>query len=275
MKSILNFLVLLSGLLLANFAPAETPHEQLQQMVEQLQKSPNDNALREKIIKLAAEIKPQPTVPPEAKRPFVMAGTYQKEAKNPTDFALAITAYQDALKIAPWWGDAYYNLSVSLESAGRLDEAKGALELYLLTKPKDAEEVQNRLYALDAKKTLAAKQAVDAALLKKKEEKLRTTEGLWYGPDGANTTQIRVVIQQDGRFEAQFVTGEGSCMRNLKATATTIGWGYLSTDSRDNSCFGSEDPKTQCQLIGETTLDCQVKVTIQPRWNTSFRLNRR
>ena len=165
----LIIIFVLTFLALAASAYAQSPREQLQQMVEQLQKTPTDNALREKMIKLGAEIKPAPEVPPEAKRPFVMAGTYQKEAKKPSDFALAIAAYQDALKIAPWWGDAYYNLSVSLESAGRLDEAKDALNLYLLTKPKDAEEAQNRLYALDAKKHLAAKQAAEAAVEKAAE----------------------------------------------------------------------------------------------------------
>lgn len=127
-------------LTLTTGAYAQTSREELQQMVEQLQKSPADNALRQKIITLGAEIKPAPAILPEAKRAFVMAGTYQKEAKKPSDFSLAVDAYEDALKIAPWWGDAYYNLSFSLESAGRLDEAKAALNLYLLTKPKDAEE---------------------------------------------------------------------------------------------------------------------------------------
>lgn len=151
-----------AALVLGGIVQAQSPREQLQTMVEQLQKTPTDNSLRERIIKLGAEIKPAPALPPEAKRPFVMAVTYQKEAKKPDDFALAIAAYQDALKVAPWWGDTYYNLSVSLESAGRLDEAKHALELYLLTKPEDAEEAQNHIYALDAKKNLAAKQAAEA-----------------------------------------------------------------------------------------------------------------
>jgi tetratricopeptide (TPR) repeat protein len=164
MKSISKLIIFVfTFLALTASAYAQSPSEQLQQMVQQLQKTPTDNALREKIIKLGTEIKPAPAVPPEAKRPFVMAGTYQKEAKKPSDFALAIDAYQDVLKVAPWWGDAYYNLSVSLESAGRLGEAKIALERYLLTKPKDAEEAQNRLYALDAKKNLAVKQAAEKA----------------------------------------------------------------------------------------------------------------
>ncbi|OGS95757.1 MAG: hypothetical protein A3K04_11240 [Gallionellales bacterium RBG_16_56_9] len=52
--------------LLALFATstyAESPREQLRQMVEQLQNNPNDNALREKIIKQAQTIKPTPVVP--------------------------------------------------------------------------------------------------------------------------------------------------------------------------------------------------------------------
>lgn len=59
MKSTINFLVLMFGLLLlANVANAESPREQLKQMVEQLQKTPSDNVLREKIIKLAPTLKP-------------------------------------------------------------------------------------------------------------------------------------------------------------------------------------------------------------------------
>ena len=47
MKSTINFLVLLFGLLLLeNVANAETTRDQLKRMVEQLQQSPNDNALR-------------------------------------------------------------------------------------------------------------------------------------------------------------------------------------------------------------------------------------
>ena len=157
-------------------AHAQSPREQLNQMVGQLQKTPTDNALREKIIKLAREVKPAPAVPEEAKRAFVMGGTYQKEAKSPEDFGLAVKAFQDATSAAPWWGDAYYNLSVALESAKRYDEAKNALAHYLLTNPKDAEEAQNRLYALDAKKVLAEKQAAIAARAQEEEkERLHPT----------------------------------------------------------------------------------------------------
>jgi tetratricopeptide (TPR) repeat protein len=171
-SKLLLFVFTFLALSASTFAQEPSPREQLQQLTAQLQQTPSDTALRERIIKLALEITPAPAVPPEAKRPFVMAGTYQKEAKKPSDFALAIDAYQDALKVAPWWGDAYYNLSVSLESVSRLDEARDALRLYLLTKPNDAEEAQNRLYALDAKKTIAAKQTAEAAAEKAQEDKV-------------------------------------------------------------------------------------------------------
>jgi tetratricopeptide (TPR) repeat protein len=134
-----------------------------------------------------------------------MAGTYQKEAKKPSDFALAIDAYQDALKIAPWWGDAYYNLSVSLESAGELDKAKNALNLYLLTKPKDAEEVQNRLYALDAKKHLAAKQAAEAASEKAAKGDSRLV-GLWTNAEQGKP----VLIAGTRRFMEWTISATGS-----------------------------------------------------------------
>ena len=156
-------------------AYAQSPREQLKQLVEQLQKTPTDNALREKILRLAPDVKPAPTVPPEAKRAFVMGGTYQKEAKSPEDFALAIKAFQDATTAAPWWGDAYYNLSVALESAKRYDEAKNALTLYLLTRPKDAEQAEARLYAIDAKQNMAR-----AAAKAAEERKKNSIEGYWF-----------------------------------------------------------------------------------------------
>ncbi len=214
-------------------AHAQSPREQLTQMVEQLQKTPTDNALREKIIKLAQEVKPPQAIPPEAKRAFVMGGTYQKEAKSPEDFGLAVKAFQDATAAAPWWGDAYYNLSVALESAKRYDEAKGALTLYLLTQPKDAEQAQERLYAIDAKKVLAAKEAAaatakEAARVAAERERLRpTVEGKWSNTWGysfqvvRNGSQFSIIggnqagIKQPSTWRAQEVVADWHTIRFL------------------------------------------------------------
>ncbi|MBI1912635.1 MAG: hypothetical protein HYS21_11620 [Deltaproteobacteria bacterium] len=146
------FLVLIAG------AYAQSPREELQQMVEQLQKTPNDNALREKIIKLAITIKPSPAIPEEANRAFVKGNVFQKEAIDISGYELAISAYRGALRSAPWWGDAYFNLAIALESAGKFDEAIVSLRNYMTSVSAgstEAREAQNKIYALEAKKEMA------------------------------------------------------------------------------------------------------------------------
>jgi hypothetical protein len=80
--------------------------------------SDTDQQLREKIISLAQKTSPTPTVSEEARRHFVMGTTYMKEAKTPHDYYQAISVYKKALLIAPWFGDAYYNLGIASEASG-------------------------------------------------------------------------------------------------------------------------------------------------------------
>lgn len=139
-------------------AYAQAPREELQQMVHQLQQSPSDNALREKIVKLATIIKPAPAIPEEANRAFVKGNVFQKEAKDASGYELAISAYSEALRAAPWWGDAYFNLSIAQESAGKFEEAIASTKSYMASVPTgsaDVREAQNKIYALEAKKEMA------------------------------------------------------------------------------------------------------------------------
>ncbi len=176
MKSI-NTLILLTFtfLALAASAYAQTPREQLQQMVEQLQKTPSDNALRERIIKLGSEIKPAPVIPEEANRAFVKGNVFQKEAKDASGYELAISAYREALRSAPWWGDAYYNLAVALESARQFGVAIASIKLYMASVQAgsaEAREAQNRMYAIEAKNELANIPQARAATEREKDEAL-------------------------------------------------------------------------------------------------------
>ena len=71
MKPIRQIIILALALtLVTTLASAQETNssEQLTQWVGQLQKSPTDRALREKIIKLALESQPAPAVPPPVKR---------------------------------------------------------------------------------------------------------------------------------------------------------------------------------------------------------------
>lgn len=148
----------LTLLTLAASANAQSPREQLQQMVEQLQKTPTDATLRGRIITLGSEIKPAPAIPEEARRSFVEGVTIVKVAKEMGSQKLAIKSFDEALRIAPWWGDAYYNLAVTQELTGQLDEAERTLKLFLLSNPSesDARDAQDRVYAIAARRKLAA-----------------------------------------------------------------------------------------------------------------------
>ncbi len=137
---------------------AQSPREELQQMVEQLQKTPNDNALRTQIIKLAQDVKPAPTIPEEAREPFVMGATVLKRANDPAGVSKAVDLFTQAITIAPWFADAYYNRAVAREAAGQFDQAIEDLKLYLEFNLSDAErrEAQDKIYALKADTQLAS-----------------------------------------------------------------------------------------------------------------------
>ncbi len=154
------------------------PQELLKQCISDLQKNPNDNALREKIIKHVQAMKSAPEIPEEARRYFVKAVTMQKEAKDTRGFELAVNSYNQALLIAPWWADAYFNLSIALEQSGRFDAAVNALKLYLLTSPStsDARAALDKIYVIEAKK-----QMVQEKETIKEEKKKRETDfsGVW------------------------------------------------------------------------------------------------
>lgn len=180
-KMIFAMSVLVLLLVFTEYSPAKTPQEILDQYVTELQKNPNDYALREKIIRHVQTMKPSPAIPAEAKRPFVKGITFQKEATSPSDFELAIKYYKEALLLAPWWSDAIYNLALAQESAGKYNEAMQNLKLYLLTKPKDADEAETKLYTLEAKKEKAVKDTVNAGERKAKKQEgfIKNLAGSW------------------------------------------------------------------------------------------------
>lgn len=155
------FFIALTLLAVAASTDAQSPREQLQQLTILLQQMPTDNALRERVIKLGAEIKPVPAIPEEARRSFVEGINIVKLAKDAGSQKLAIGSFNEALKIAPWWGDAYYNLAVAQELTGQLNDAERTLKWFLLSNPSesDAREAQDRIYRLSAKRKLAIAEA--------------------------------------------------------------------------------------------------------------------
>lgn len=132
-------------------AYAQTPREQLKQMAEQLQKTPTDNALREKIIKLSQNLRPAPAVPEEAERRMARGEAAFESAKDVSGYDNALREFQAAANAAPWYANAYFNLGVAQEKAGNAKEAMESFRFYLLAAPdgKDAAEVKKRIYKLE------------------------------------------------------------------------------------------------------------------------------
>ncbi|MGE5809594.1 MAG: hypothetical protein ACM32I_10740 [Nitrospirota bacterium] len=125
--------------------------ETLHQSVEELKKKPADNALREKIIKLALTMKPAPAVPEDAERSMARGIARFQRAADSVGYKKAISEFEAAANAAPWLAAAYYNLGMAQEKAGLYSEAIRNLKYYLLAAPdaKNARDVKNKIYALE------------------------------------------------------------------------------------------------------------------------------
>jgi len=196
----------------SGIAQAGTPQETLSQYISDLQKNPDDNALREKIIKLAQEMKPVPKVPNEVDE-LVGKATYAvKNAKSEADFSDAVDAYQKVLLIAPWVPEYYYNLGAVQEKAGKFKEAVVSLELYLLAVPdaKDAKEVREHIGGLKYAARKATKESSPEAVVAQEQNKsddwLKKIDGRryrWTAPNGNDgVIDVKGKILVEGGFDA-------------------------------------------------------------------------
>lgn len=183
--------VVIAFLVLAASANAQTSAEQFKQMVEQLQATPTDNALREKIIKLAAEMNPPLVVPDEAVR-FEGRGQFAfKNAKSQSDYASSAQEYEKAVVVAPWVAGYYSDLCTIYEKAGKYSDAQRNCQFYMaaLSDPKEITEVKRRIagleYGLENAAGVAAKKQKQAEDVANEEARAAAQQAAVYqGLDG-------------------------------------------------------------------------------------------
>jgi ankyrin repeat protein len=113
-----------------------------------------EKPLREKIIKVVLQLNPAPALPEDAIRHAAYAQAAIEEAQkdaSPSHVADAVKEWKEALRIAPWWADGYFNLAAVLKKADRPSEAAQALQLYLLASPnaQNAQDVKIEIYKLE------------------------------------------------------------------------------------------------------------------------------
>ena len=164
-------LVLMTLSIFGAHVQAQTPQQTLTQYIADLQKNPNDNALREKIIRHVQTMKQKPAVPEEARK-YVNRGIAAAEgAKTENDYKDAIAEFQKAVDIAPWLGVGYRGLAVTQDKAGQYTQALQNLKLFLLTNPSptDVEAANTLRDKIEYRQEKAAKESSPAALAEKKQ----------------------------------------------------------------------------------------------------------
>jgi len=180
---------------------AQSMRDSLNQYVAALQQNPNDNTLREKIISLSLRIKPAPAIPDDANEKLVMGTTF----RDGKEYELAIKNLKDALLIAPWWGEAYKELGLTLEFAEKFDETITVFQLYLKTNPGEEMLVntKNEIAKVKAKKEIAAKKkaAEEAnspeALARKDKELVKSLDRALFVLAWTDFEEIQIRVEGD------------------------------------------------------------------------------
>lgn len=206
--------------------------------------SAREAELRERIVGVAKNIKPAPAVPQEAQRRLARAQGFIEIAKQPEDYQRPANELRQALKIAPWWAEGYFNLAVVLEKAEKYGDAIASLKLYArAVEGKDAQAAELAIARLEAKAE-ASSPADKAAREQSTFEKFaRSLEGVMFaGPWESSGGQFRAHISNGQivfgffdpellRFNPQFKANFGMLLM-FKAALS----GYRISFSRPSYC---------------------------------------
>jgi hypothetical protein len=144
--------------------------KQLGSLSAKLKSAPDDDALREQIIKLALSMDPVPATPEDAIRHASRAIAAGELAKQTKDYGDTITEYQEASLAAPWLPEPYFALALIEEARGDYGAELKDLKFYVMceTDAAKAQKGKERLYQVEYKKekadqaNTAKKQAADA-----------------------------------------------------------------------------------------------------------------
>lgn len=193
-------------------AQTSSPQETLNQYISDIQKNPNEYALREKIIRHVQTMKPAPATPREAERSMNRGAAAVKSAKDANDFKDAVAEFEKATLSAPWLANAYYNLGVAQDKAGLYAAAIRSLKLYVLAEPNapDIRSVEKLIDEIEYKQEKAAKESSPATIATKQQNAYE----VWLnGLDGARFISAPSLCgsighEKDFCFAVYYINGE-------------------------------------------------------------------
>lgn len=249
--------------------------------------SAQDKQLREKIIDLALKLKPPPAIPEEAIKHGVRGEALAKAAHSDADRAQAAAEYRMALKLAPWWADAYLDYGLLEQAAHQPREAIWAYNLYLRAAPNtpNAETVRRKIYAQQAlsEKTAHAPatttQASDAGSSNAKTDSRETPHsfvGRWRSPSGSlvNITLkgnkvTAVVVQTSAAAAANgYVDGMTVFVGTISGVGKRLASGTTHASLNEWGCILKFDKPATLELSPDGRRVAVVESELQYSWNT-------
>lgn len=212
-----------------------------------------DERLRLKIIAVARAMTPPPPVPEEARRRAVRAQTLVR-TQQAAGYAPAAVELAEAVRIAPWWADGYYNLGLMQEGAEDYAAAARSLRLCLKADPdaETAEAVQTKVYELE--------------VLQEEADKVRGMAGAWTNKTTGNVYTATMngksfYARNKNGFEVRAVK-EGLTLDGTLTVPAQKAW-------NDNDCW---TPSYTAALTGRISQDLRTLTFeyMENSYNASF-----
>ncbi len=131
-------------------AATHAPRSALRWVQTRLQTDPEIQSWRWAAIRIAARLRPAPPIPETAREHLARGVAAFKLATDPQGLKPASEEFRQAVALAPWWPDPYYDLAKTEEKRGAAARAALDYEDYLLAAPhaRDAEDVRSKIYQL-------------------------------------------------------------------------------------------------------------------------------
>lgn len=158
--------------------------------------------LKNRCIKAAQKLNPAPEVPAEAERHVARGQAGMEMGQSPAEFAEAAAEFERAIRLAPWWADAYHGSAMALDKAASYQQAIDAYQFYLLAAPgaADAKEVKSKIYKLEFAAEREQKQAIEKSMAQRQlAARTQGLQGIWKEKGNGMVWQASI---QNGMFVA-------------------------------------------------------------------------
>jgi tetratricopeptide (TPR) repeat protein len=143
--------------------------------------------LRVKIVRYAASMPQPPSVPEKAREHLVRASYLLKKGQ---DVGLVEKEMTEALRIAPWWVEGYFNIGQLQAEQKKFGEAERNLKLFIAAAPGDprARAAQDKIFEI--------------GMDKEEERKISGMQGRWVDGNGrgyaVSISGDKVLVRSDG-----------------------------------------------------------------------------